>query len=1352
MGACVSSDGVHNTRIANGGGVEPGYSRHHPREGVSSSSAAMFRPDEKPLATVESSRDARGSVQGISTSHVAGGAATGANNSTANNNPAENDPPKHPFLSLEGAAEVEVEGGDSDSAANQMLFWPGDMFTDQYRVKELLGHGDVGTTYLVESVAADGIQCTLKLVEFRDREGDMEPVKKAQSSISRLQHDNVLSIYDVMENSDNATLVTIGAYASRGNLIKYCGNLRGQLDLLRKIAHDVASGLRVLHSYKVFHGSLKLEDVLEVRPHVFAVADAGFYQLYDLCSIETLLAMERPGLVPPEVFLTEDRSTLDKAKIDVWGYGILLYQLAFALNPFRTVGTVEEVRHLVTSTGITVPLLDNAPFPLDLLDVIKACFEKNPDRRPTILTILRMEYFRANSRASMYAGTGGLHVGRSRSFGSMGAASMGMTKVASGTAGHAESFIIDSVIGKGVHAESFAVHLSGSTFNIVFKALAVGFSDRVAEHRAESDLPDLRRQIAVGRRARMHLNVLGCLEFVDSTASSVTYLFAQKGNIAKNYPSLDAMHVAIIMLGDVLKGLRVLHSNGTYHCNLKPSNVFYGEDGNFLITDFGPIFILPQEVVSHPSGCIFDVPPATLALLKAGGATMEERLVGLKAIDTFAVGLIAAGVLPLLRNVVFDQFYSHNAAEGAAVGAAGAGRMDVGYILATLQSHAAFIGPPYTEAFIDFVAKALSGTALVDDLLAHRLFWDDPTGDGPAPPLVDVEVYDITEKDKEHAIKKHFEYAVDRRLRSITFGRTQGGCSAAAGPSHTPGQSVIEPHNRTSSYVSEQAATQSQGGGAHTDADEEQFEFVYDGDLACSVCQAVMTFVVYFARCDCTVRCGKCVAVPPTVALEPMAVDAVFHFIDFIEGRSMALLTPIDSLDPNDLGELEIKADLPTGSLRPKFSQPSRSFAKHKSGVWNRSVVVPPLEAPNSSMAHSGGGGVDLASSTATSANNNALEPDTASKPVLVNAGAGGGAGGAPPSDDEWSADDIIANAAESRSTELALFSLGLTRIPSAIFAETFASLTTLDLSSNAIEELPDLDRFACLVTLRMSRNKLTELPPSIGDLPSLAFLDVAHNLLTTIPQEIMFCDNLEQIIADYNCFDAIPECIFDMPNIQSVLLAENKRIDGWPPLDVMEGGLSMRESLKITIDNKPSIYTAFMAFEKRLPKLAVSWNRIYPDYISPNLYCGSLRSAQTLSVYEQLNIGYVLTMGRGLEPVIPEGMQHKTIIVDDIPNAKIDTSFDDAIAFIDESLTSGKGCLVHCFAGLSRSATAVIAYLMAKQGMRLDEAYMLTKKGRPNIYPNDGFFDQLIALDRKLYPNGRALDIGPLNRGVIPT
>jgi protein-tyrosine phosphatase len=56
----------------------------------------------------------------------------------------------------------------------------------------------------------------------------------------------------------------------------------------------------------------------------------------------------------------------------------------------------------------------------------------------------------------------------------------------------------------------------------------------------------------------------------------------------------------------------------------------------------------------------------------------------------------------------------------------------------------------------------------------------------------------------------------------------------------------------------------------------------------------------------------------------------------------------------------------------------------------------------------------------------------------------------------------------------------------------------------------------------------------------------------------------------------------------------------------------------------------------------------------------------------------------------------------------------------------------VHCRAGVSRSATLVVAYLMIWKGMTSREALAYTLERR-NIRPNWGFLKQLAKLDSRL-------------------
>lgn len=69
---------------------------------------------------------------------------------------------------------------------------------------------------------------------------------------------------------------------------------------------------------------------------------------------------------------------------------------------------------------------------------------------------------------------------------------------------------------------------------------------------------------------------------------------------------------------------------------------------------------------------------------------------------------------------------------------------------------------------------------------------------------------------------------------------------------------------------------------------------------------------------------------------------------------------------------------------------------------------------------------------------------------------------------------------------------------------------------------------------------------------------------------------------------------------------------------------------------------------------------------------------------------------------------------------------FEECIKFIEENLALGRNVLVHCHAGVSRSATIVIAYLMAKYNMFANEATDFLKSKRECIQPNDRFLQNL--------------------------
>ncbi|XP_030604557.1 dual specificity protein phosphatase 19-like isoform X1 [Archocentrus centrarchus] len=125
-------------------------------------------------------------------------------------------------------------------------------------------------------------------------------------------------------------------------------------------------------------------------------------------------------------------------------------------------------------------------------------------------------------------------------------------------------------------------------------------------------------------------------------------------------------------------------------------------------------------------------------------------------------------------------------------------------------------------------------------------------------------------------------------------------------------------------------------------------------------------------------------------------------------------------------------------------------------------------------------------------------------------------------------------------------------------------------------------------------------------------------------------------------------------------------------------------------------------------------------------LLLGSQDTAHDIDTLQRYKVSHVLNVAYGVTNLFPDQLVYKTLQILDLPDTKITSYFEECSFFIDQAREQGGVVLVHCNAGVSRSSSIVIGYLMLREGLSFDDAYSQVKQARPSIRPNPGFYQQL--------------------------
>ncbi len=262
----------------------------------------------------------------------------------------------------------------------------------KYRIVSPLGTGAGSTILLISDKTAGGKRYALKVVRRQSPDDDIY-VSQATTEYEvakKLKHPAIVRIYDMRQKRSWFKLAGVELlieYVDGKTLDEIEAPEMGQLVL---IFCQVASAMNHMHRRGVFHGDLKPSNIM--------LSKAGQVKLIDFGTAwirgeEKNRVQGTPQYIAPEQ-VTEK---IVDAKTDIYNFGATLYRMFTGRFANQSLPKTGEggLRKLVAPNQI------NSKIPSQLSELIVACLDMNPERRPE-------EMFEIQNRLSAVAKSMGL--------------------------------------------------------------------------------------------------------------------------------------------------------------------------------------------------------------------------------------------------------------------------------------------------------------------------------------------------------------------------------------------------------------------------------------------------------------------------------------------------------------------------------------------------------------------------------------------------------------------------------------------------------------------------------------------------------------------------------------------------------------------------------------------------------------------------------------------------------------------------------------------------------------------------------------------------------------------------------
>ncbi len=245
----------------------------------------------------------------------------------------------------------------------------------RYQIMGRIGTGGMADVYKAnDRVLNRYVAIKVLKREFREDENFVKKFWSEAQSAARLQHANIVNVYDVAEDRG---LYYIVMELVEGITLKEYIQKKGRLTAKEVIGItlQVCAGIEAAHSNHIIHRDLKPQNIIISKEGKVKVTDFGIAKATSSNTISTNV-MGSVHYTSPE----QARGGFSDVKSDIYSLGITMYEMITGELPFDGDSTVSiALKHL--QEDMILPSEHAEDIPHSLEQIILKCTQKSADRR-----------------------------------------------------------------------------------------------------------------------------------------------------------------------------------------------------------------------------------------------------------------------------------------------------------------------------------------------------------------------------------------------------------------------------------------------------------------------------------------------------------------------------------------------------------------------------------------------------------------------------------------------------------------------------------------------------------------------------------------------------------------------------------------------------------------------------------------------------------------------------------------------------------------------------------------------------------------------------------------------------------